>query len=751
MRTYYFDTLPIHPQPEPLESLTSYVTRLADANEIRSTYHVKKIFFPNRGASAVRRMADLPLATYDALPTLAACSETVLRATTFYYMASNFARSTSPQAVNQFLDGCLARRLRYCPLCLQSDQPYYSLAWRFLTLPGCPQHGCRFLDCCPQCGQQVDFLPTSLKIGVCPECGAALSSGRTDSLEPQELEVAQAHYRDLVFLLVPRPPESEPVAVGPRLAYWRQVKQLTTEDVARQIGRTVVRVRILERSVLNHGTRFQYYLEYANLLGLTLEEIFNTVVPPEAQIRGQFSRQEMRQYREEELVRRAQEAIETLRAQGQPLLQLSVCKLVGRSLSTLNHYPRVKAILKWVAEEHRRDVQRQHQLREQELVLQVEQIIANLQTEGRLVTLELIAKQVGMTQQAFHHYPQVKAILAPVVQQYQRTIQQQRERRVQEWTEQAKQAISQLESENRPVTKTAVAQLLGHAPVTLDYHPSLKALLVQDDQNTAKSAQSLEMSLSEKVQEVINYLQAQDRPVTYTAISQLVHPQLGPLARYPELAWIVGVCEQDKQKRKQQRKQAMAAKLLQAMKELKAQGEPISQKDISTRAGLPPYVFQDFPDLRAQVAVERQHSKQEQEDQRAQTLLTKVEQAIADLSARGVPLTQAAIGRQVSCSVENLRSYPQVHARLQELVQDRQAEARRRKEERDSALAKEVQVAIEQLQSQGKPVTHKAIGRVIGMCPRSMGKYPRVRELLEQVSVEMWGRHGSKPDLSNAQ
>lgn len=33
---YYFDTLPIHPKPQPLESLTSHIARLGQDNGIKS-------------------------------------------------------------------------------------------------------------------------------------------------------------------------------------------------------------------------------------------------------------------------------------------------------------------------------------------------------------------------------------------------------------------------------------------------------------------------------------------------------------------------------------------------------------------------------------------------------------------------------------------------------------------------------------------------------------------------------------------
>jgi len=156
VRRYHFDTMPIHPQPETFESLTSYVIRLAQANGIQARNHLHTIFFPSRSPTSIRAMADLPLTDYDDFSAVAACSETELQATTFYYLSSRFNRPTSAPMVSYFLaagtPGVLARRLRYCPICLQDDLPYYSLTWRFLTLPGCPRHGCQFLAHCLHCG-----------------------------------------------------------------------------------------------------------------------------------------------------------------------------------------------------------------------------------------------------------------------------------------------------------------------------------------------------------------------------------------------------------------------------------------------------------------------------------------------------------------------------------------------------------------------------------------------------------------------
>ena len=44
---YYFDTLPLHSQPEHLESFTSYLSRLSEMNGINSISALASICFPD--------------------------------------------------------------------------------------------------------------------------------------------------------------------------------------------------------------------------------------------------------------------------------------------------------------------------------------------------------------------------------------------------------------------------------------------------------------------------------------------------------------------------------------------------------------------------------------------------------------------------------------------------------------------------------------------------------------------------------
>src|SRR5262245_20423143 len=115
---YYFDTLPIHPPPERLESLTGYLTRLAEANGILSIDGLSATCFPERDRRIARSIADYPPLSFTTLAHVTACSESLLRSTTFYHLGSKFGRSTHPQALSRFLSGSVAQYLRFCPACL---------------------------------------------------------------------------------------------------------------------------------------------------------------------------------------------------------------------------------------------------------------------------------------------------------------------------------------------------------------------------------------------------------------------------------------------------------------------------------------------------------------------------------------------------------------------------------------------------------------------------------------------------------
>ena len=204
MQQYYFDTLPLHPQPECLESLTSYLMRLGEANRLHDVYELARLCFPNQTFTYVLRLGDYPLSTPGTLSRVAVCPEATLRATTFYHLGTKFGRSSSAHALSVFLAGCIAKYLRYCPKCLDS-RSYYSLTWRFLPLCGCPTHSCLLLDVCGHCSHPIRISPFPSKIGICPRCNGDLRACRSEALIPEESQSVRVFSQDLEYLLSPQP------------------------------------------------------------------------------------------------------------------------------------------------------------------------------------------------------------------------------------------------------------------------------------------------------------------------------------------------------------------------------------------------------------------------------------------------------------------------------------------------------------------------------------------------------------------
>jgi DNA-binding XRE family transcriptional regulator len=283
--TYYFDVLPLHPPPEYLESLTSYLMRLAEVNGISSIDGISALSFPDQDRRITRDIADYPPGSFGQLTIVGACSEETLRLTTFYHLAIKFGRSTLPQPTSRFLSGCISQYLRYCPVCLTEQRVcYYLLLWRFMMLTCCCEHKCRLLESCEHCDALIPLFTSPFKLGSCPKCQHSLKMCVAASVSDEgELGIAGHVYDDLAFLLSPQLWEVDSSSiinrVGRRLVYIRQMKRLTAVEVANQIGVTLTVIEGIERGdVQGRGATLQSYFKYTQYLGLSLKELFCDVI-----------------------------------------------------------------------------------------------------------------------------------------------------------------------------------------------------------------------------------------------------------------------------------------------------------------------------------------------------------------------------------------------------------------------------------------------------------------------------------------
>ncbi|WP_373324544.1 TniQ family protein [Reticulibacter mediterranei] len=283
--TYYFDALPLHPQPEHFESLTSYLMRLAEVNGISSIDGLSALCFPRQDRRITRDIADYPPTSFDQLTIVGACNEEILRTTTFFHLTSKFGRSTLPQPTSRFLSGCMSQYLRYCPVCFTEQQVrYYLLSWRFLMVTYCYKHKCRLLEVCGHCGELIPLFTSPFKLGSCPKCQLDLQLCAADLVvDDAELERVAHIHNDIVFLLTPHLWEVDSGSIirhiGRGFAYVRQKKRLTAVEVANQIGVTLTVVEGIERGdSQGRGATLQSYLKYAHYLCLGLREIFSGAI-----------------------------------------------------------------------------------------------------------------------------------------------------------------------------------------------------------------------------------------------------------------------------------------------------------------------------------------------------------------------------------------------------------------------------------------------------------------------------------------
>jgi hypothetical protein len=330
------------------------------------------------------------------------------------------------------------------------------------------------------------------------------------------------------------------------------------------------------------------------------------------------------------------------------------------------------------------------------------------------------------------------------------------QRREQELAEQVRQAIADLGSRGQPVTRSAVARLVGVSPPTLAYYPQVNAIVARSAEKPRRTPaqprqQPCPPRLVERVQAAIESLRSQDRRLTQRAICQAARITQGSLRRYPQLEWAAEACRQDSRRYTQRRKQERAEKIQQAVESLRSQGRPVTQQAICGLLGVTRSVLTDahprVEAILAQAAAERRSYDQRQAQQRERTMLEKAHQAIADLKSQGSPVTQRAVCRQAGIPTHP-SAYPQLTALLKQVVEQGRADTRRRRQVREQELVEAVRAAIERLASAGKPATQKAICRAVNMARPALRSYPRVKEILDRVVAD--GRRGSQPAAAEA-
>ena len=267
--------LPLHPHPKVLESMTSYITRLAQANGFQSISELGALA-GGMSLSRMKESPDYPAAAYPGLAQITGYPQERWFDMTFFHLAPRFGCAMNPNSLHSFLAGSLAPSLRYCPICLAEHPPtHYSLLWRFLVLPGCTLHGVGFLDQCGHCQSPLPLLRSLPQLPFCPTCQGDLRTCKPLPLNDNSLELTRRRTNDLKTLLTPslRPQKEQAKLIGKQFQLLRQQRDLWILEVARLLGRDRSVVRDIDYVNRFRQATLGDYIQYADVLGCSLHEI----------------------------------------------------------------------------------------------------------------------------------------------------------------------------------------------------------------------------------------------------------------------------------------------------------------------------------------------------------------------------------------------------------------------------------------------------------------------------------------------
>jgi transcriptional regulator with XRE-family HTH domain/DNA-binding CsgD family transcriptional regulator len=291
--SWFFDVLPLRPDPFPGECLSGYLLRLADLNGYGILWDMIGDLFPTWDApEKIHKLKwEYPLKEWGRIPLRTGLKPDELVQLTMLPWVGKFRvlpklDSSIYMSPGHFLKNLVNPVLRVCPLCLQS-QPYLRLIWRLLPVTACLEHGCLLQENCSTCGAILTPVSQDHRHLRCPACGTDLRSLSTIMASQDTLNVQRRRQEDYRFLLDPATAiaqtgadaEHNPSrAIGLKFRYIRYRAGISTRAMARKANLTIAAMKSIEQG---SQAALPYYLAYLEALQLSWKAFAILDVPDE--------------------------------------------------------------------------------------------------------------------------------------------------------------------------------------------------------------------------------------------------------------------------------------------------------------------------------------------------------------------------------------------------------------------------------------------------------------------------------------
>lgn len=315
--------------------------------------------------------------------------------------------------------------------------------------------------------------------------------------------------------------------------------------------------------------------------------------------------------------------------------------------------------------------------------------------------------------------------------------------------EQIRDAVSALESCGLPVSQRAVSRAMGMPLHHLFKYPYTKVCLqqlIEGARNGSASeavAKSRDMPKREKdllvkVAMAVQQLERAGQPISQKAVGDMVGMRLINLKAYPYIRAFLERKATEQAGRLAEThsyEEGLLVAVEAAIDQLEASGQPVTRRAVGRLLGVNATNFRLYP--RVKELLDRRvgiYSPKyvQQAHEREHTLAIKVGGAIKLLEDHGQPVTQSAVSRLIGVPRAYLRRYPAVKVLFEQRAGQYYRHQVELAHQREDQLVVEVQVAIEQLQAAGLPVTQRSVSEIVGKHKNTLQRYPRVKQLFSQ-------------------
>ena len=284
-RSHLYHLAPVGMGSALVESLTSYVARLADAHDVSIGILVTREILPKAREEFRRHEYKNPPIESTFLYDAHTLNGVVQHSQDWVSVLEQLTGVRGLQYLTmrtwrQVISGAdlLRRRRAWCPLCLENwrgsnQRVYEPLLWGLNEVSVCPTHACPLVERCPRCGRDQHVISAKVKPGHCCRCRRWLGTNTAAVEIPSDIGGRVALAESIGELLSSAPalaqqPTCEPLLHNLKLC----IRELADESMSRFVAATGISYDILMDwdRIPERNVRLVHLCRICPLVGISL-------------------------------------------------------------------------------------------------------------------------------------------------------------------------------------------------------------------------------------------------------------------------------------------------------------------------------------------------------------------------------------------------------------------------------------------------------------------------------------------------